>query len=110
MLSTPKEAAIYIIETINEISPIEEHYLDEDIVEGVIEDIFYDQLSEILTNEDIAKIEEQPENEEYFREYCQVNIPKYYTMIEEISNDLIADYLIDDKEIHKATVESTVDF
>ena len=110
MLSTPKEAAIYIIDTIKEISPIENHYLDEDIVEGIIEDVFYEQLSEILTEEDVTKIEKQAENEEYFREYCQIHIAKYYTMLEEIANDLIADYLIENKEIHEAKIEDTTNF
>jgi len=110
MLSTPKEAAIYIIDTIKEVSPIEDHYLDEDIVEGIVEDIFYEQLSEILTEEDVTKIEEQSENEEYFREYCQINVKKYYTMLEEIANDLIADYLVEDKEIHEAKIEDTTNF
>ncbi|MDD3262291.1 MAG: hypothetical protein PHR61_00425 [Candidatus Absconditabacteria bacterium] len=110
MLPTPKEAAIYIIDTIKEISPIEDHYLDEDIVESIVEDIFYEQLSEILTEEDLKKIEEQSESEEYFREYCQINVSKYYTMLEEIANDLITDYLVEDKEIHEAKLEDTANF
>ena len=98
MLSTPQEAAIYIINTIKEISPIENHDLDEDIVAGVVEDIFYDQLSEMLTEEDVIKLEEHDEDDEYFREYCQIHIAKYHTMLEEIAKNLISEYLIPEDE------------
>lgn len=98
MLSTPKEAAIYMINTVKEVSPLENHNLDEDILEWVIEDLFYEQLSYFLTEKDIETIEENDESEEYFREYCQINIPKYYTLLEEITKELITDYLLEEKE------------
>ncbi len=106
MISNPKDAAIYIIDTIKEISPIENHFLDQDIVEWIVEDLFYEQLTPLLTETDIEKIEKKDEDDEYFREYCQVNIPKYYSILEDIANTLIADYLIEDKEIHEIQPDS----
>lgn len=98
MLSTSQEAAIYIINTIKEISPLENHDLDQDIVAWIVEDIFYEQLSEILTEEDVIKLEEHNQNEEYFREYCQIHVAKYHTMLEEIAKNLISEYLIPEDE------------
>ncbi len=110
MLSTPKEASKYIIDTIQEISPIENHFLDEDIVEWIIEDILLEQIAEVLTENDIQQIEKNSEwNDQYFREYCQTYIKNFYTMLENISNDLIAEYLIEDKEIHEANIDDLLE-
>jgi hypothetical protein len=103
MLSTPKEAASYTINTIKEIAPLENHNLDEDILEWVIEDLLYEKLTQLLSEQDIETIQQHNESDEYFREYCQIHIPKYYTLLEDITKELITDYLIEEKELHEPT-------
>jgi len=91
MLKTPSQAAQYVIDTIQKLHP--EEILDKEEITDMIEDNVIERLEEHISEEHIQEIRERWDDEEYIMSYIEQKVPNYYTILNQLANEILANYL-----------------
>ena len=95
MITTVTDAVKYITATINEVEKNEEP-LDEIFVHETFMNALLDKIEELnISPEMLQTMEEHEDDEDYLNSYFADKIPNYYTIHNNLIQEVIADYLME---------------
>lgn len=100
MLTTIDNAVTYIVDTINKVE-ITEEPLEKDLVKETFTETLFDLLEgQGVSQQTISELEEHNNDQEFIEALLANKVSNYYTLLSNLSNEFIADYLSDeDKEV-----------
>lgn len=94
MLTNMEQAKSFMYETVAKYQPLEE--VETDILDTLLEETFSDKIEWLVSDQEIEEM--KFESEEALDAYLFHKIPNYTTLLEESVAEVIADYLVEDKE------------
>ncbi len=91
---TAKEAALYIYDTLKKTDP-EGEILEPEKIEELIKDDILDKLEIEMNPEDLAILEKNKNEEEFFDIYVSEKYGEYQDMLTDTVNDMISGYILE---------------
>lgn len=96
MLTTIDKAITYIVDTINTVETLEEP-LEKDLVK----ETFTESLFEVLEKQGVSQqiineLDEHIDDQEFIEALLASKVSNYYTLLDTLSNEFIAEYLSDE--------------
>jgi hypothetical protein len=95
MLHTLTDAKTYAINKVSEITGEEISLEEKSLIELNIEEMFFDKLSQLVSEEELEKANATTLEELEGRLFY--HLPNYVTLLEETTAEFMADYLLDDE-------------
>ena len=94
MLHSVKEANTYLVDRIEKITKIDLPEEEKMVIETCFKNLFYDKLSETISDEKIEEIWAETEEELEGKLYLEV--PNYLTILEDCVAQYLAEYFVGD--------------
>lgn len=89
---TTKEAALYVYDTLKKVDP-EGEILEQKKIEDLIKDDILDKLEIEMDPEDLAVLEKNKDEEEFFDIYISEKYGDYQDMLTDTVNDMLSGYI-----------------
>ncbi len=93
---TTKEAAKYVYDTLKKVDP-EGEILEVEKIEELIKDDIIDRLEIEMDPEDIAILEKNRDEEDFFDAYITEKYGEYEDMLTDTVNDMISGYILEEE-------------
>lgn len=92
---TTKQASQYIYETIQKVDP-ESEILNKTSIQEMLQEEILDRLELEMDELDIKTLDDNRTNEDFFDTYLSKKYEDYTSILTDIVNDILSDYILDD--------------
>lgn len=90
MITTVSDATHYLSEKIQQITHED---IDQDVLESIVEEKFYNEIEKYVSQEDIEVLKENDWDDEFAEKYMVTKIPNYISILENVIKDVFIEYV-----------------